>query len=68
MLHLNSKKCKKKKKNRGCNARGLCMMNSGADNFIVKFPPGASVLQKSLLMSGLFLENYVFWERRANQK
>ena len=48
--------------------RGLCMMNSGADNFIVKFPPDASVLQKSLLMSGLFLENYVFWERRANQK
>ena len=36
------------------------MMNSGADNFIVKFPPDASVLQKSLLMSGLFLENYVF--------
>ena len=21
----------------GCNARGLCMMNSGADNFCVKF-------------------------------
>ena len=52
----------------GCNARGLCMFNSAADNFILKFPHGANALQKSLLMSGLFLQNFVFWERRANQK
>lgn len=52
----------------GCNARGICMFNSAADNFIVKFPENANALQKSLLMSGLFLQNFVFWERRANQK
>jgi hypothetical protein len=51
----------------GCNARAFCMWNSGADNYIVKFPPNANALQKSLIMSGLFLQNFVFWERRANQ-
>jgi hypothetical protein len=52
----------------GWNVRGLCQGNSAADNFILDFPADSDYRQKSLLMGGLFLANYVFWERRANQK
>eukprot|EP00945_MAST-04E_sp_MAST-4E-sp1_P008212 g8212.t1 len=52
----------------GWNVRGMCQGNSAADNFVILFPEGSDYRQKSLLMGGLFLHNYIFWERRANQK
>jgi hypothetical protein len=51
----------------GCNMRGLCMASSAADNFVLKFPPGAGARDKSLLMAGLFLHNFIYWESRDNQ-
>jgi hypothetical protein len=52
----------------GCNWRGLCMFNSAADNFILRFPEDADSRNKSLLMAGLFLHNFIYWESRENQK
>lgn len=52
----------------GWNARGLCQGNSGADNFILKFPAKSNPVQKALLMASLFHHNFIFWERRGNQK
>lgn len=52
----------------GCNARGCCLQNSAADNYIIKFPGDASPEDKALLMSGLFLHNFVYFEKRQNQR
>ena len=52
----------------GWNLRGLCMPNSAADNFVLKFPPDADAQDKSLLMAALFLHNFIYWETRDNQK
>jgi hypothetical protein len=52
----------------GCNWRGVCMLNSGADNFVVRFPEGAGAQEKALLVAGVFLHNFVYWESRNNQK
>lgn len=52
----------------GCNVRGVCQADSGASNYILKFPPGASPQHKALIMTGLFLSNFLFFEQRANQK
>ena len=52
----------------GWSMRGLCMPNSAADNFVLKFPPDADAQDKSLLMAALFLHNFIYWERRGNQK
>lgn len=51
----------------GWNVRGICSQNSGADNFIVKFPKGADATEKALLLNGMFLTKFVFWGSRANQ-
>lgn len=51
----------------GWNVRGLCMQNSGADNFIVKFPKGADAVEKALILNATFLSKFVFWGTRANQ-
>ena len=52
----------------GCNCRGICLANSGADNYVVKFPVGASPADKAALLSSLFLINLLCFERRGNQK
>jgi|AntAceMinimDraft_5_1070358.scaffolds.fasta_scaffold81116_1 hypothetical protein len=52
----------------GCNARGLCLGNSQADNYVVKFPPRADPVARANLISALMLVNLIFFERRANQK
>lgn len=44
------------------------MCNSAADNFVLKFPTGADPREKALIMAGLFLHNFVYWESRDNQK
>ena len=51
----------------GWNVRGVCQGSSAADNFVIKFPQGATPVNKGLLMAGLFLHNFVFWESRTNQ-
>eukprot|EP00949_MAST-11_sp_MAST-11-sp1_P002645 g2645.t1 len=52
----------------GLNARGICQGNSAASNYILKFPPSSNAIQKALLMGALFLNNFIFNERRANQR
>jgi len=52
----------------GCNARGLCQADSGASNYVLKFPGNATPDDKALLMTGLFLNNFIYFEKRANQK
>ena len=52
----------------GCNARGLCQANSQADNYVVKFPPGADSATRASILSALMLANLIYFERRANQK
>jgi len=52
----------------GCNTRGICMWRSGADNYVVKFPVGASVGDKEFILGGWALSNFMFWEKRGNQK
>ena len=44
------------------------MFNSGADNFVVRFPEGTDAQEKGLLMAAVFLHNFVYWETRNNQK
>ena len=51
----------------GYNVRGLCQGNSAADNFALIYPNDANVRDKSLLLAGMMLTNFVYWERRANQ-
>ena len=51
----------------GWNVRGVCMQNSGADNFMVKFPRGTDASEKALILNALFLTKFVFWDTRANQ-
>ena len=48
--------------------RGLCMPNAAADNFVVRFPEAAAAQEKALLMAALFLHNFVYWEKRDNQR
>ena len=38
------------------------------NNYVVKFPAGASAQQKARLLSALHLIDFNFFERRANQK
>ena len=52
----------------GWNSRGICQANSAASNYILKFPSGSNAVQKSLLMGATFLNNFIFNERRANQR
>ena len=52
----------------GCNLRGLCLAQSMADNYVVKFPEGAPPEDKAALVGALFLVNFVFFEKRAGQK
>mgnify|MGYP006095226567 CR=1 FL=1 len=51
----------------GWNVRGVCQGNSAADNFALIYPADADVRAKSLLLAGLMLQNFVYWERRTNQ-
>ena len=52
----------------GCNLRGLCLAQSMADNYVVKFPEGAPPEDKAALLGALFLVNFCFFEKRAGQK
>lgn len=51
----------------GWNVRGMCQGNSAADNFAMIYPKNSSVQHKSLLLAGLMLQNFVYWEKRGNQ-
>jgi len=52
----------------GCNTRGLCQGNSAASNYVLKFPPQATAANKAQILNGMFLANYLYFEKRANQK
>lgn len=52
----------------GCNVRGVCQADSGASNYVVKYPYGASPAQKATILTGMFLANFIYFEQRANQK
>jgi len=52
----------------GWNCRGICMFNSAAENFVIKFPTAATADEKVLTVGSWALLNFMFWERRANQK
>lgn len=52
----------------GWNVRGICAGNSGAKNYVLKFPNAATPEQKALMMTGMFLANFIYFEKRANQK
>jgi hypothetical protein len=52
----------------GWNCRGLCLGASMADNYAVKFPEGAPPADKAALLGSLFLLNFLFFEKRGNQK
>eukprot|EP00466_Bigelowiella_natans_P011663 jgi/Bigna1/90232/estExt_fgenesh1_pg.C_650098 len=54
----------------GWNARGLCLQNSGAENWVVKFPnhQESSSKEKVLTLGAWALSNFMFWETRKNQK
>jgi hypothetical protein len=51
----------------GWNVRGMSQGNSAADNFAMIYPEHSSVQEKSLLLAGLMLQNFVYWETRGNQ-
>jgi len=51
----------------GWNVRGMCQGNTAADNFALIYPQDATVQGKSLLLAGLMLQNFVYWETRSNQ-
>ena len=51
----------------GWNVRGMCQGNTAADNFALIYPQNATVQGKSLLLAGLMLHNFVYWETRSNQ-
>jgi len=52
----------------GCNTRGICQLDSGASNYVVKFPQGASPPQKAIILTGVMLSKFTYFEQRANQK
>lgn len=52
----------------GCNTRGLCQANSAASNYVVKFPTSATPENKAQILNGMFLTNFLYFEKRANQK
>lgn len=47
--------------------REMCQTNSGADNFVVKFPNGTTA-QRATIISALMLINLTFFERRGTPK
>ena len=51
----------------GWNMRGCFQSSSAADNFALIYPVQATVEEKSLLLAGLMLHNFTFWETRSNQ-
>jgi len=44
------------------------MQNSAAENFVVQFPAGANPDEKVLTVGAWGLMNFMYWERRANQR
>lgn len=52
----------------GWTARGLCMGNSAADNYVIKFPRAQDAVQRANMISALMLINLNFFEKRNNQK
>ena len=52
----------------GCNVRGLLCAGNANNSYRLEFPAGATVAQKARLVSALFLINFNFFEKRADQK
>ena len=52
----------------GCNCRGLCSAGMANNNYVVRFPPQATAAQKARILSALHLVDFLWFERRANQK
>jgi len=52
----------------GCNVRGICCAGMANNNFVIKFPAGATEHQKSAILSSAHLIDLNLFERRGNQK
>ena len=50
------------------NLLGVCAAGMANNNYVVKFPRGASAAQKARVLSALHLIDLNFFERRANQR
>jgi len=48
----------------GCNWRGLC--SPSASNFVIIFPSNATKEEKGLLVGSMFLHDFLFFEKTAN--
>ena len=49
------------------NLLGVCAAGMANNNYVVKFPRGASAAQKARVLSALHLIDLNFFERRKNQ-
>uniref|UniRef100_A0A7S0H289 Phospholipid scramblase n=1 Tax=Amorphochlora amoebiformis TaxID=1561963 RepID=A0A7S0H289_9EUKA len=52
----------------GWNSRGLLQAYSAAENFAVIFPAQSTTNEKLQIVSAWSLSNFLYWEKRANQR